>query len=196
MNSNPADWQTCTQCFKWPTSQSVWFIGRRLISRPFIATQLLNVYLPAQCRLLERSTRKQCRTCFASQDTPGLQDRKAVTAWSNSCYSDSRYYDNRTLPSAGSLVRRRGSGRLSSGKLFRSQITICEFQRISDEINVTLIYIFRTQNMLKYNVFIMTHLIHLCRKFHFIWPKLAAPQIGGPVRPHTQNMPKAGTEPL
>ena len=104
MNSNPADWQTCTQCFKWPTSLSVWFTGRRLIGRLFMAI-VIKFLPPAQCHLLERSARKQCGTCFASQDTRGLQDRKAVTAW-----SDSRYSDNRTLPSVGSLVRRRGSG--------------------------------------------------------------------------------------
>ena len=105
MNSNPADWQTCTQCFKWPTSLSVWFTGRRLIGRLFMAI-VIKFLPPAQCHLLERSARKQCGTCYASQDTPRLQDRKAVTAW-----SDSRYSDNRTLPSVGSLVRRRGSDR-------------------------------------------------------------------------------------
>ena len=110
---------------------------------------------------------------------PGLQDRKAVTAWSDSYYSDNRYSDNTTLGLYLVSVRLsegrvRPSGSLSPGKFCRSQIVVCEFQRISDEINVTLIYIFRTQNMLKYNAFI-TIQIHLSRKFHFIWPKLAAP---------------------
>ena len=40
MNSNLADWQICTQCFKWPTSLSVWFTVRRL-GRLFMALVII-----------------------------------------------------------------------------------------------------------------------------------------------------------
>ena len=182
MNSNLADWHICTQCFKWPTSLSDCQYGLlREGLGGLLWQQLLNFsHAPAQCRPLERSTRKQCRICFPSQEPQVFRTgRQSLHAWSDSYYSDNRYSDNTTLGLYLVSVRLsegrvRPSGSLSPGKFCRSQIVVCEFQRISDEINVTLIYIFRTQNMLKYNAFI-TIQIHLSRKFHFIWPKLAAP---------------------